>query len=422
MIKEDQTFSSYPWYFAHIPKSGGTTFTSLFDRLFDESEIFQPQLLWEVGKISPELCKKFNFFRGHFNAFGEQLAYRKTRNLTILRAPVDMAYSSYKHVCNDSKTKLHAKVVGENWSFEDFIFNPESKNLVSNRMTKFLQLGSNVAYHSEALNLNEDTFGKFRREKKIQQNRPQLDEKFKLALAYLERCFWVGVLEDLPRCLGLLCYQIAHPPLGAIPVLNKSRQQTNTLSDAAIKHLESINSYDMALLTWAKEQTASKIKSITGAVTLSDAQIEKNYQQKHLSAFNKTLQNEVKFSMNQSMIGDQWSDREFDQDSSEVTRWASLNKASFIDFWVVKKDYEINIYITEFALPSWEDLVLQVNGAELLYTVTKMSKSWILKIKVQKSLLKNDGLLRVLFSTKKQRALSQNKRQFGIAINRITIL
>lgn len=422
MTKDVKTFLSDPWYFAHIPKSGGTTFSSLFDRLFDQSEIFPCQLFWEVGEISPELNLKYQMFRGHFNAFGEQLAYRKTRNLTILRNPIDMAFSSYKHIFHDSNTNLHHKVVGENWSFEDFILSPDSKNLVSNRMTKFLQLGSNLGFQYGALDLNLNTFGKFRRKAKIKQNRPQISEKFDLALTYLKRCFWVGVLEDLPLSLDLLCYQIAHPPLGLIPVLNKS-QSVNELSDSARAHLESINVYDMALLSWAKEQTAIKAQSISGSSTIDCQLIEKNYQQQHLSKFNKNLLDEVNFGMGQAMIGDQWSQREIDDISSIVFRWTGPFGESFIDFWVAPRNFELMVYINKKNISSWDECVLEVNGVSLQYTISKQNNSWVLKAKIQKRWVKNNGLLRLVFKINNHKICSgKDQKQVGIAVNRITLL
>ena len=408
-------FDSAPWYFAHIPKSGGTTFSVLFDRLFDVKEIFPHQLLWEVGHISPERSHQYKLFRGHFNALGCHLAYRQTRNVTILRNPVDMAFSSYKHICNDPNTNLHQQVVGENWSFEDFIFSPESKNVVSNKMTRFLQLGAGVPLGDVHYELNEDTFRRFRRQFKLKKGRPNIEEKFELALNYLKGCFWVGVLDELPESLDLLCYQLSLPPINEIPVLNKGTSDMQ-LSAVAIQHLNEMNFYDLKLLSWAKENLKSKCSKLDAQTGSRTEIMESSYQQNHCRIFHKQPQHEVQLSMDQPLIGDQWLQRQFDRKTQSYYRWSGPGNKAFIDLWLVRKSFAVEILILDHCLTRWDDLSIDANHNSIPYTITPTGDGWCLSARLCEQLIASDGLLRLTFNIQ-QGAL--DKTQHNSNINQI---
>ena len=58
------------WYFAHIPKTAGTSFIVLLDRFFAVEKIFPHQLWREVSSIDTDENQAYQLFRGHFGGGG----------------------------------------------------------------------------------------------------------------------------------------------------------------------------------------------------------------------------------------------------------------------------------------------------------------------------------------------------------------
>ncbi len=114
------------YYFSHIPKTGGTSFTAILERFFDSSEIFKPQLWWDVGEIDKARACDFHLIRGHFGMAARALSGQQLKVLTILRNPLRMAYSTYQYVKREPNTGKRRYVIENNLTFEDFLQDPHT--------------------------------------------------------------------------------------------------------------------------------------------------------------------------------------------------------------------------------------------------------------------------------------------------------
>lgn len=414
--------SGVPLYFAHIPKSGGTTLSMLLERLYPLSEIFQPKLLWDVGEIDVSSQSEFQLFRGHFNALGHIISYRNTQNITLLRDPVNMAISSYNHVKRDPETRWHERVNNENWTLEDFITNPNTQNLTTNRMTNFLHLGAKSPTLEGELNLNVDSFRKLKRSVKLSQRSQGVTSKTELAQGYLKNCLWVGVLEQLDRSLQMLCYTMALPPIQTQPRLNKSDQNTS-LSKKTRQLLMERNQSDCLLY----QQALTRLNVFEQTVSAQCGQkltpelIDQNYQNNYLNLHNKVKVPEVNLKMTDGIIGDQWHQREWCNERQDWFRWSGPRSKSFLDFWLVPKDYQLTVELVTF--PQSDHLSLLANGNELKYVMSRNNVNWVIKAQVRRGMIRANGLLRLEFDVQNTNSIKSGNDEIavGLGLEKISI-
>ena len=80
--KESKKKAAY--YFTHVPKTAGTSFIVLLDRLFNQPDIFPQQLWREVGSIDAEANDAFELFRGHFGGGGVSALTERPLNYELV--------------------------------------------------------------------------------------------------------------------------------------------------------------------------------------------------------------------------------------------------------------------------------------------------------------------------------------------------
>lgn len=89
------------YYFLHIPKTAGTSFTGYFSKFFTEEEIFPGHFWYDIVKYSPMPWNKYRFYRGHFGYSLRRFLPQDAFTLTFLRDPVERVISQHHHALVD---------------------------------------------------------------------------------------------------------------------------------------------------------------------------------------------------------------------------------------------------------------------------------------------------------------------------------
>ena len=104
-------------FFIHVPKTGGTTFSSIIERLFAPEDIYPIYVKsdnhndWnDFVALSDVNKQKVKAFYGHVY-YGQHVAIpQPVRYITIMRDPVERVISLYCHFLNDEQNALHEEV------------------------------------------------------------------------------------------------------------------------------------------------------------------------------------------------------------------------------------------------------------------------------------------------------------------------
>ncbi|PJF40168.1 MAG: hypothetical protein CUN54_06320 [Phototrophicales bacterium] len=109
--------------FLHIPKTGGTTFTTIIQRQYKRSEVYaygpETALREAFDALPYDNRANYRLIHGHFGyGFHEKLP-QEVVYITLLREPLARAHSHYHHVCRTPDHPFHQQA--QAMSFAEFI-------------------------------------------------------------------------------------------------------------------------------------------------------------------------------------------------------------------------------------------------------------------------------------------------------------
>ena len=136
--------------FVHIPKTAGTTLSTIIARQYRPTDIFVfkssvplPQAIDDFGKMPESKKTKFKVIQGHFYYGLHDLLPQKCSYITMLREPVDRLISYYYFIRNWRDHHLHQKAMS--MSLVDFTCYSNISKWFDNGQTRFIS-GQNPDY------------------------------------------------------------------------------------------------------------------------------------------------------------------------------------------------------------------------------------------------------------------------------------
>jgi hypothetical protein len=112
------------FYFLHIPKTAGTTFSySVLPQQFSPEETCPAWRYDELLNIPSKQLGDYRLFRGHFYHFIHRLLPSKPLYITFLRDPIELLISYYKYVRRSTSHFAHERV--RDMSFSEFAWTPD---------------------------------------------------------------------------------------------------------------------------------------------------------------------------------------------------------------------------------------------------------------------------------------------------------
>jgi len=420
-------------YFAHIPKTAGTSFIVLLDRFFATDKIFPHQLWREVSKIDTAENQAYRLFRGHFGGGGvKQLTARPIQPITILRSPETLATSTYEFVKREKNTKVHELVSANDMSLAAFLQHPQTAALVSDRMVRNLSFDFKEDPAAQEVFLSAETIAQL--QPIINQQKSAISDEARLnrAKKFIESCAWFGLLERFDESLQWLSFVNRWPPFGLTQKLNRRKKQRQ-LSTEESQLIAEMNAFDSRLYDWASKRFDSQYQSMLNALERFrteqdesvDELLDKHYRSHHAKAIKGSLPLGMAYGFDQPLLGSQWHRRELMQPENEYFRWTGPDAVASIDFWIEPADYELIIRVINATdVTVLNELKLTINNQPLHWHTADEGVVRVLRATVPMDAIATDGLARLGFHcgsmvSHQQAFGSDDERLVGVAVHRM---
>ncbi|KAA3646958.1 MAG: hypothetical protein DWP95_03195 [Proteobacteria bacterium] len=432
---DKKSTSKQAYFFTHVPKTGGTSLIATLDRFFPVNRIFPHQLWWEVNDTGKVRAQDYDFFRGHFGGgAADLLTNKEVLFFTVLRNPIKLAYSTYQHVLRDQNTQVHDLVINKKLDFEAFLSHPKTSHLASNRIVHNFCYGENNQIDKHNTVINEKSFKIIRKHLNPIHNGLSEEDCFKKSIEFIDKTKWFGILEHFDKSLDLLCYTMVWPPVGQTAKLNTNKKPAE-ISVTAKLQAAKINNHDFQLYEYALKVFNEKYqKMLTNlGVDPNNAHhkvselIDQHYQDYYLKAHNVELKSSVTYTVADIILGSQWHQREWSFNHRSYYCWSGPGNHSFIDFWMIPKDYHLTIKILNVVDKNFlKGLVIKINNHTVSWKQHIKGSYHELSINCLKNMIKPNGLLRISFIAQTQRLTpgllqSDDDRNVGFALSGINI-
>lgn len=228
--------------FLHIPRTGGTTFRDILDRLYHSNNVVEIKNFIDSEKIMKSIPKneqsKIQLIKGHLNFGIHQWIKGPYKYITFLRHPLNRIISTFKYVKNNIKHPDHKSI--QSMSMIEY-FDSRKNILIDNGITRLL-LGNNYDFNIPFGNIKE--------------------KHYKMALDNLKNNFLVaGITERFNESILILANELNwKSPYYSIA--NKSKNTNELIKTNIDDQIIKYYSYDLKLYNYVDQKLNQKIDSI----------------------------------------------------------------------------------------------------------------------------------------------------------------
>jgi hypothetical protein len=238
-------------YFLHLPKAAGSTLTIHLRSRFRAEEICPAQLWYELVAIPPAQRARLRLFAGHFCGALPNFEPGPYTVVTMLRDPVERAWSHFRFVARIDEHPLHALAQR---GLEAFVADPVGRQLVGDVQARQLAIDAvPPEWRRPADERDLAVPGEVLFDPAI--NALPDDELVARALARLDACDVVGVTDELHASVQLVAYACGWDPVPPLPELNAAPDRQGP-TDAERTLLTEHNQLDARVYAAARERFA----------------------------------------------------------------------------------------------------------------------------------------------------------------------
>ena len=258
------------YYFLHIPKTAGTSFTNFLDSYFPPERIYGPKLWCQLLEDPRHIdWSKYDLIRGHFGYGMHRYLPKDTSIVTLLRNPVERTISLHHHVMSDTNVVhvLGDRIIKEigGGDLGKMLQDTEFKEYISNVQTK--HLGFDIDLAKDLSLLNREKLAAFAFNRVFNDYIPHVntEELLSDAIDHTMSFSFFGIQEFYVQSILLFCYTFKKKPY-----LQKDRYMVfpnrppkEIIPHEVIQEIEEINRLDTRLYETMREEF---VKRYTNAV------------------------------------------------------------------------------------------------------------------------------------------------------------
>jgi hypothetical protein len=407
---EDQLF------FIHVPKTAGTSFISLLDEIFIDSEICPTHydLRRFGGEISDEMLNGYKFLRGHlpYNLIVPRLN-KMPRIITFLRDPVAQFISYFR--MRKRETDPISGFQTKDVSLAEFVEGAEIE-VLSNNITK-LFAGS------------EDFFSSGKNQTATPTDYYRLGHgDLNLAKERLATCEFIGITEQFDQSVKLFNYIFGFPipPQHREMNVAPGRERGARVEKATLNKIAEIQYADLELYSYGK-QLFKQLRNKVRLETLA-AKVKSDATEMQSLALRKVTQ-KVRFDFRRVPPGAGWQVGE-NHPTYKIIRWSGPDKISKL-LLPIYADQDL---VVKFNVIKWmsdeilESLELFVNGQEIPLEQDRIQgEEVVVHGVIKKGRLKKPGLVEFLLKVSDVSRPSDinpnnpDSRNLGLCYNWLTV-
>lgn len=256
-----------PVFFYHIPKTAGDTLRNF---LLSRPDSVCPAYTWTtLLSIPSSELHQYKIFSGHFYGQIEQQINTDLFKFSLLRDPLERAFSHYGHVIRDPSHYLHRRAT-ELGSFQAYLEDPLTRTSISNFQSRMLAINADVKSIYQGMTDTEKASWALEKHLETTDFGASEDQILWAAKARITNFDLIGITERLSEFIALLCLKLSWPyPKTLVSTnINIKRPKHEEQPDQIIETLKNINNIDIALYDWAKDRFDEQLMlALTKTVT-----------------------------------------------------------------------------------------------------------------------------------------------------------